>query len=115
MSHDPRDELLDAVQYGRMKPEEAETKLEELGLPPLARQPDPAMFNPMSEVWWTLPMAVSWIAWRSHEDVRSVWDDYRLECSDWLYREWRVGFEGPIHRGHFLETRKTATISHLIS
>ena len=113
MSRNPRDELSGAVQYGRMKPEEAEAKLKELGLPPLARQPDPDKFNPMGEVWWTLPMTVSWIAWRSHEDVRSVWDDYRLGCSDWNYREWRVGFEGPVYRGHFLETRKTVTISDL--
>ena len=63
MGHDPRDELAEAVQYGRMRPEAAEAKLQELGLPPLAPQPDPLNFNPMEEVWWTLPMTVAWIAW----------------------------------------------------
>jgi hypothetical protein len=85
MSHDPRDELAEALQYGRMKPEEAEAKLKELGLPPLAPQPDPANLNPMREVWWTLPMTVAWIAWRTSEDVRDVWDEYRREQTVWLF------------------------------
>src|SRR5688500_2493305 len=98
-----RDELFDAVHYGRMTPDKAEAEAKRLGLEPLAPQPDPADFNPMGEVWWTLSMTVAWIAWRWHEEVLNVWDDYRLKCSDWHFREWRVGFEGPVHKGHFLE------------
>jgi hypothetical protein len=46
MAPDPRDELIDAVNCGRLTPNEAEEKLRELGLPPLSYQPDPANFNP---------------------------------------------------------------------
>jgi hypothetical protein len=113
MSHDPGDELAEALQYGRMKPEEAEAKLKELGLPPLAPQPDPANLNPMREVWWTLPMTVAWIAWRTSEDVRDVWDEYRREQTVWLFERWRVGFDGPVHEGFMLKNKRHATLSEL--
>jgi len=106
----PRDELFDAVHYGRMTPEEAEAAAKRLGCAALAQNPDPSLFNPMGETWWTLPMAVAWIARRTHADVLDVWDRYRLECSDWHFREWRLGCDGPVHNGHFLESRKAATI-----
>src|SRR3954462_8238264 len=93
MSPDPRDKLFEDVRYGRITPDEAEAKAKRLGLEPLAPQPDPADFNPMGETWWTLAMAVAWIASRSHTEVLRVWDQYRLQCSDWHFREWRVGFE----------------------
>ena len=109
----PRDQLFDAVHYGRMTPEEAEAAAKHLGCAALADNPDPGLFNPMGETWWTLPMVVAWIAWRTPTDVLNVWDQYRLECSDWHFQEWRVGFDGPIHMGHFLETRKAATLSYL--
>src|SRR5262249_26229197 len=70
MQTDPRDELAEAVQYGRISPQEADDKLKLLGLPPLAPQPNPADYDPMREVWWTLPMTVAWIAWRTSADVR---------------------------------------------
>jgi hypothetical protein len=79
----PRDEMADALKYGQLKPEEAEARLLELGLPTLAPQPDPANFNPMGETWWTLPMALAWIAWRSPREVLEAWDPYRTECWDW--------------------------------
>jgi hypothetical protein len=107
-----RDELFEAVQYGRMTPDEAEARAKQLGWAPLAEKPDPALFNPMGETWWTLPMAVAWIAWRAHTDVLDMWDTYRLECSDWHFRRWRID-DGPIHEGHFLEPRKAATLSQL--
>jgi len=113
MGHDPRDELAEAVQYGRMTPEEAEAKLQELGLPPLAPQPDPLNFNPMEEVWWTLPMTVAWIAWRNGADVRDAWDTYRRKQSFWLFERWRVGLNGPIHEGFMLKNKKPATLSEL--
>src|SRR5207237_982322 len=92
MSPDLRDEFAEALQYGRMRPEEAEAKLKTLGLPPLAPQPDPVNFYAMREVWWTLPMTVAWIAWRNSADVRDEWDTYRREQSFWIFERWRVGF-----------------------
>jgi hypothetical protein len=110
----PRDEMADALKYGQLKPEEAEARLLELGLPTLAPQPDPANFNPMGETWWTLPMALAWIAWRSPREVLEAWDPYRTECWDWHFREWRVGPDGPVHAGYFSEQREPATMMLLI-
>lgn len=113
MTPDPRDELAEAVQYGRMTPNEAEAKLKELGLPPLAPQPDPINFRPMAEVWWTLPMAVAWIAWRTSADVREAWDAFRREQSYWKHERWRVGYDGPIYEGWELKTRPPASLLEL--
>ena len=78
-----RDDLIDDVQNGRMSPEAAEEEAARLGLPPLARVPDPASYNPMCETWWTLVMAIAWIAWRSPRKVCKFCDTYRRECCDW--------------------------------
>jgi hypothetical protein len=58
MESDPRDEFLEAIRWGHMTPGEAEAKLKELGLPPLAPQPDPEDHDAMGDVWWTLPMTM---------------------------------------------------------
>jgi len=113
MGPNPRDEIKDALKYGRLKPEEAEARLQELGLPPLASQPDPTAFNPMGETWWTLPMTLAWIAWRSPREVLEAWDSYRAECWDWHFREWRDGPVGPVHAGFFSAQREPATMTWL--
>jgi hypothetical protein len=78
-----RDDLIEDVKYGRMTPGEAEAEAVRLGLGPLASKPDRLSFNPTGETCWTLPMAVAWIAWRSPDWVREVWDAYRRECWGW--------------------------------
>ena len=35
------------------------------------------------------------------------------ECTDWHFREWRIGSDGPINTGHFLERRRPATMTML--
>lgn len=105
-----RDDLIEEVKYGRMTPADAEAAAARLGLSPLASVPDGAKFNPMGEAWWSLTMTVAWIAWRDLKMVREYWDTYRRECFDWLYRDWRIGFDGPVHAGHFLEARRPATL-----
>ncbi len=107
------DALIEEVRYGRMTPEEAEAEATRLGLPRMAAVPDPASYNPMGETWWTLVMAIAWISWRSPTQVCQFWDDYRRECWDWHFREWRIGPDGPVHAGHFLEQREPATYSRL--
>jgi hypothetical protein len=109
----PRDELAEAVQYGRISPPEAEEKLKLLGLPPLAPQPNPADYDPMREVWWTLPRTVAWIAWRTSADVRDAWDNFRREESVWLFEKWRVGFDGPVQQGWHLRPKTPASLSVL--
>jgi hypothetical protein len=58
-------------------------------------------------------MTIAWIAWRSHLEVVEVWDSYRLQCSDWHFREWRIGPTGELHEGYFLEHRLAATLPRL--
>jgi hypothetical protein len=113
MTTDLRDELAEAVQYGRISPDDAEAKLKGIGFAPLAPQPDPADYDPMCEVWWTLPMTVAWIAWRTSADVREAWDDFRREGSIWLYEKWRVGLEGPTYQGWNLKPKTPASIALL--
>jgi hypothetical protein len=79
----PRDEVLERVFRGEITPDEAEHEAARLGLPPFARTPDPAQFNPMCEPWWTLGMAVAWIIWRTPTAVRRVWSDYRRKVIVW--------------------------------
>src|SRR5262245_50318812 len=59
-------------------------------------------------------MTIAWIAWRSPDKVREFWDSYRLESWEWRFREWRVGPDGPVYAGHFLEQKKPATLSFLL-
>lgn len=107
-----RDDLITLVQRGQMGPADAECKAKRLGLSPLASEPDPNDYDPMREPFWTLPMTVAWIAYRTQDAVRKWWDDYRKECRDWHFRIWRVP-GGPIFEGHFLEQRSSATLVRL--
>ena len=108
-----RDDLIESVRYGRMSPDEAEAEAAKRGLGKLATEPDIGSFDPMSETWWTLHMAVAWVVWRTPERVRAYWDAFRRECWDWHYRDWRVGPDGPIHSGFFLEQRRNATFWYM--
>jgi len=58
-------------------------------------------------------MTVAWIMWRSPEVVLSYFDPHRTACHDWYFRKWRIGFDGPIFEGYFLEPRSPATLSRL--
>jgi hypothetical protein len=108
------DSLFDALRYGKMTPDQAELMAKRSGLPPLAPQPKLADYNATLEAWWTLPMTIAWIAWRSNAEVVEVWDSYRLECSYWHFRKWRIGFSGDVHKGYFLERKRPATVSRLV-
>jgi hypothetical protein len=108
-------ELLEKVRRGELVPDTAEAEAHRLGLGKLANTPDPSEFDPTQETWWTLPMVIAWIAWRSPEVVREYWDRYRSVCVEWHFREWRAGADGPVQAGHFLEQRRPATISSLYS
>jgi hypothetical protein len=98
-----RNDLIDAVQHGRMSPDDADAEALRLGLEPLSYRPDPAAFDPLREPYWTPVMAVAWIAWRTRDAVREVWLDYRKRCRRWRSERWSVGFDGPVLDGHFLE------------
>jgi hypothetical protein len=47
------------AQRGLSTPAEIEAELAANGLPPLAVTPEPERFDPMAQVWWTLPMTAA--------------------------------------------------------
>ena len=108
-----RDDLITIVQRGEMAPADAESEAKRLGFGPLASEPDPNDYDPMREPFWTLPMAAAWIAYRTPDAVRNWWGEYRQKFSVWRFRDWRVGPDGPVHQGHFLEERPNATLVRL--
>lgn len=113
MKRGDRDQIIEDVRYGRLTPDEAERAAEQFGFGPLAGCPNPKNFDPMQEAGWTLPMTVAWIMWRNPEAVLLYFDPYRTACHDWHFRKWRIGFDGSIFEGHFLEPRSSATLSRL--
>jgi hypothetical protein len=56
----------------------------------LLHKPDPAAFDPITEICWTSPTAAAWIIERSPEGVREHWDKYRRECNVWRRRAMSV-------------------------
>ena len=111
---DLRDDLFDQLKYGKITPDEAEAEALRLGLEPLRRVSTNDDFNPIREAQWTLPMAVAWIAYRTRDAVREWWPHYREQCWDWWFRKWRLGFDGDVYEGWFLEQRPPATMSLLL-
>jgi hypothetical protein len=77
-----RDEILARVRCGEMSTREAEDWAAEHG-EIFSIKPDRALFDPMTEPHWTLPMAAAWIMERSGENVREQWDSYRSEWREW--------------------------------
>ena len=69
-----------------MAPEDAEAEAERLGIAPLIMQPDPAQFDPMNEVAWTLPMVAAWLAFRDVDQVRAWSPAYRSRLREWQPR-----------------------------
>jgi hypothetical protein len=108
MEPTPRDILIDRVRRGEITPDEAEEEAAREGLRPLARVPA-AKFYPMVEAFWSLPMAVAWIAWRNVDRVRDFWDAFRADCWEWVPVEWRVGVDGPTYSGFDLRRRDAVT------
>ena len=84
------DRLIDRALHGEITDIEAEAEAARLGIGPLATTPDVALFKPEDELWWSLPMAIAWIAWRSLDRVRQFWDDYRNQHWIWVTKTWRL-------------------------
>jgi hypothetical protein len=80
-----RDILISEVQSGQITPDAAEQEAARQGLGPLAREADPVKYNPDEIPWWSLPMAVAWIAWRDLALVREQCAEYRKECWHWIF------------------------------
>src|SRR5262245_10675260 len=94
-----RDDLIQKVLEGELTAVQAEAEAARLNLPPLRGKPDASKFDPASQTWWTLPMVVSWIAFRSIDVVREQWDAYRKECRVWHDCRWTRGTDGRVYEG----------------
>lgn len=112
-----RDELFDALHAGTIDPEEAERLARVEGLGPLRDEPGALDFNPEAETWWTLPMVMAWIVWRTMDRVREQYDPYRQAAPFWTYREYATSHDaqmsGTVSSGYFLEYHGTASAMDL--
>ena len=91
----PRDILIDRARRGEITPDAAEHEAQRLGFGPLATKPDPGEFDPDQMPWWSLPMAVAWIAWRNSASVREHCAESAEKCIYWIPGSWNV----PINNG----------------
>lgn len=90
-----RQAILDRVSAGEIDPDEGEALAAEMGIGPL-RKPDlPAeQCNPCLSPVWTLPMIVSWIVWRSFDEVRYEMRDHWDDRQVWMQGDARDDFAG---------------------
>jgi hypothetical protein len=105
-----KDHLFQRAATGEITGEEADAEAERLGIGRLSSKPDPADFDPGRQAHWTLPMTVAWIAYRRIDAVRGAWSEYCAEYWHWIWRRYRVGFDGPIREGWHLEPRHRPTL-----
>jgi len=102
-----RDLLIEKVKRGELTPLQAEDEVSRLGMDSLAFSPNPADFDPMTEVNWSFPMSLGWIIWRTPDAVRELWDRYRMEFRFWVAKTWQVP-GGPVFDGYWLERKNRA-------
>lgn len=105
--------LIGMVGEGKLTRWQAERAARRLNWKPLASKPRDEHFDPLCQKEWTLPMAGAWIAWRSVDQVRVWWDEYATRCWYWHHRPWRVGVDGDVHHGAFLEAGSRPTMCRL--
>jgi hypothetical protein len=114
----PRDILLDQVRRGQKTPEQAEQAAAMQGFGPLATKLDPVAFDPDQMLWWSLPMAVAWIAWRKSASVSEHCAEYEEPHTRWVPGSWNVLINGgeEVERidGHELKTLGPPTLGRLL-
>jgi hypothetical protein len=120
MPHDPwelKNLLIDCVRRGEIAPDDAEAEAARQGFGPLATQPDPLEFDPKHLPWWTLPMALAWIAWRTDQQVQEHCTEYRENCLVWFPGSWNVptddGTEFKRIDGYELKSLRQSTTARL--
>jgi hypothetical protein len=115
---DARDILIDRVRRGTLSPDEAETEAAKQGFGPIATVPDPVGFDPDEMPWWSLPMALAWIAWRNTNSVREHCAEYRENWSHWVPGSWNVptndGTEFARIDGYELKSVRHSTAGRLL-
>jgi len=110
-----KEHLLGLAADGVVRSAEIEKLAAEWCLPAFARAPPPERYEVLNLGRWTLCMAVSWIVWRTHEDVRQAWDDYRAECVEWSPFSRREQIDAAWYKidGEELTTLKPTSLSCL--
>ena len=111
-----RAKLFDYLRHGKIaRHEDAERIAAEQGLGALYQPPDPTLYDPNRLSRWTISMAVTWIAWRDLERVRNADNEYRRQCSVWVFKRWRGPVDGAftMYEGWELEPLTDGTITHL--
>jgi hypothetical protein len=112
-----RDDLIELVRYGNLKPGEAEAEAAANGWPPLAFEPPLPAFDPIQVTRWSIVMAIAWIAWRDIDVVRRQQSDFRAECTHWLFRHWQepsaTGARFKKRSGWFLESWNDTSTARL--
>lgn len=111
------DELINALHNGEITPEEAENVARLDGLGPLRPSAAPDEHQPDKEAYWTLPMAIAWIVWRTLDRVRQQYDPYRSASPFWFYRTYdsmgaQIRSEEP-QGGYFLTEQSKASAMDL--
>jgi hypothetical protein len=89
-----RDKLIDRVRRGQMTPEEAEAEAARQEFGPIATKPNPIDFDPDKMSWWSLPMSLAWIAWRTAASVKENCAEFREDWLEWFPGSWNVPIEG---------------------
>ena len=108
---DLKDELFEELKYGRMELQRARMVAAKAGIASLEGNPEKSLYDPMVEPYWSLPMAVSWIASRTSDEVREHWNKYLENCFYFHHTPWRIGPGGEIHKGWLCENRGLASIN----
>lgn len=107
------EELLEEAKYGRISGQDVDRELVRLGMEPLAGGPDPASVDLAKHPWWTLPMSVVWIMFRSENKVAWQMDDIREATSYWWHQHWRHGPDGEVYSGWVLNQFRRANLHFL--
>ncbi len=86
-----REQLIQAVEDGKMRREEAEEKALAIGLGSLLPSHPVEDFDPMKQERWSLLMALVWVLVRNSDAVRNSWNEYLATQYHWA----REGIIGP--------------------
>ena len=73
-------ELFERAGRNEITGDAADAEAERFGLGRLSRAPSATEYDPQKERFWTLPMAIAWIAYGNFEAVREQWAEYRGQC-----------------------------------
>lgn len=112
-----RDFMIGLANDGLANSSELEEMAARWGLPSISSQPDTSDFDPINLATWTLPMTIAWVVWRTVDEVRNHWDEYRAECRDWHNYRTKLPCNGGLNwievDGEELRNRNPSSLGNL--